>query len=252
MRAAKQWVEEIEELSSLPEFQTCAIEIHDPTAVTSTYDVDTDTWVTVGDGRIVFADGEKQTRARVIGIRADRSESGGATDNPTGVQAIRVQFPFSQYQGRVMKDWQIRVVDGARNPALEGYLFAVTADTFSGNRASHTIHASVNVESEATWGVPTQITGTVTDLDDEPVRGVSVRGFSDDQGYWILEFEAQTGADGSYALSGTDPSKQYVVAFQKDGYLPVMFDGIPGTTLDNATLVAHNATGIDAVMVEES
>lgn len=244
------WAAQIDAVSSLPEFQNCTVEILDPTLITSVYDIETDTFTQSGDGRVEFADGSKQTQARVIGIRADRPNGGAATDNPTGIQSIRVQIPFSQFPGRVMKDWHIRIVDGGRNPALESYLFSVTADTFSGARASHTIHAVVNVESEVSWSVPTQITGSVTDANGDPVSGVEVRGFSDENGYWILEFEAQTGADGFYALSGTDSSKQYVVAFLKDGYEPVVYDGHTGFTLDDGDLVAHNATGVDAVLVE--
>lgn len=143
--AAGSWAQQIADVSSLPEYQNCTIQLIDPTLQTTVYDVDTGVYAITGDPVLV------ETQARVIGIRATNDQSGASTGNPTGIKGIRVQFPYAAYPSRVKRGWQVRVIDGGRNPALLGYIFAVESDTFSGNRASHTIDCSVDVESSATW-----------------------------------------------------------------------------------------------------
>lgn len=138
------WAAEIEAVSSLPEFQNATVELIQP-ATDSVYDMQTAQW-SGGSPTLLVA-----TRARVIGIRSPRSVNGDVVSNPTNTLAIRVQFPFSQYPSRISPGVQVRVTDGGRNPALETYLFTVTSDNLSSQRASHTLECTVDLEGVAEW-----------------------------------------------------------------------------------------------------
>lgn len=122
------WAQEVADVSELPEFQNAVI--------------------TLRKGSAKYAE---DIPARIIGIRSTLDVNGQTTGSATGSQAIRIQFPYSAYPARVARGTQVQVVDGGRNPALEGYLIIVDSDNMSSQRASHTLSCSTNVESVAVW-----------------------------------------------------------------------------------------------------
>lgn len=139
------WSEEIESVSSLPEYQNATIEIRNPLLTASTFDLTTNTFTQVGNP-VVWTG-----RARIIGVRSALDIPGGLANNPTGSKTVRVQIPSSGYNLRVNRGFQIRVTDGGRNPILENYLLVVESDFNSGAMASRTFECSINLEVDPQW-----------------------------------------------------------------------------------------------------
>ena len=122
------WAQQIADISSDPAYQNATIKLQNGATVLLT-----------------------DTRARIIGVRPALDASGAQTGDATAAKKLRVQFPYEAYPDRVPHGTLVRVVDGGRNPALEGYLIVVESDNFSSNRASHTLECTVDVESVASW-----------------------------------------------------------------------------------------------------
>lgn len=138
----KDWPAEIEAISSRPEFQNATVQLIDASGIPNSEYVNGE-WTSEAPIPLV------ETRARVIATRSPAdSDIGG---NPSGFQAIRVQFPYSAYSDRIKRGTIIWVKDGGRSPDLSEYLFKVETDNFSSNRASRTLSCVVDIESKVTW-----------------------------------------------------------------------------------------------------
>lgn len=145
IRFKANWPADIAAISERPEFMTATLEIRNPLLVTSDIDVRTGTATT--NGNPVVARG----RGRVIGTRAVTEATDGTVSDPTNIKPIRIQIPRDMYDGRIIRGWQIRVVDGGRNPRLESMVFVVRSDVQGGNMASRTVECAVDVEAYANW-----------------------------------------------------------------------------------------------------
>lgn len=138
------WAQEIADITGLPEYQNCQIEIRDPSLLVRTGTIETGySW----SGNPVVWTG----RARIIGIRAALDIMAGTTANPSGSKSVRVQIPYGAYFGRINRGWQIRVIDGGRNPVLEQYLITVESDFNAGNQATQIIECSIAVDNDPGW-----------------------------------------------------------------------------------------------------
>lgn len=235
MRAPVVWADAIGEVSA--RFMNATVSLLNPSLVTSVFDVDTNSYVSSGNPVVAGP-----INARVQPIRLAVNVQAGGTANPSSQVRLRVQIPRESYSGKIQRGWQIVVTAADRNPELENYLLVVDAVVDSSWRASITVEGMVNVENEYTPTAPTQITGTVTDGTD-PIAGVVVRAFREEDGIWLWELAATTDANGSYVLAGTNPAYTYAIVAKKTGYATEYYDG--AVDFAGATPVAHDATGID-------
>ena len=239
MRSPVVWADAIAAVSD--EYKNATVSLIDPSRVQSTFDADTNVTVQVGNP-VVAAD----IPARVQPIRLSVDQRAAQTGNPTGEVRMRVQIPRTSYSGKIRRGWQVRVTAADRNPELENYLIVVDAVVDSSWRASITIEGMVNVENDVQPFTPPAITGVVTDGAD-PIPGVVVRAFRLEDGIWLWELAATTDANGSYSLAGSNPAYTYAVVAKKTGYITEYYDG--AADFAGATLVAHNATGVDFELV---
>lgn len=136
------WAADIESISSLPEFQNATIQLIDASGIPASEYIDGE-WTSESPEPLL------ETRARVIATRSPSDSDIGS--NPSGFQAIRVQFPYAAYSQRIKRGTIVWVVDGGRSPDLSEYLFKVETDNFSSNRASRTLSCVVDIESKVTW-----------------------------------------------------------------------------------------------------
>ena len=235
MRAPLVWADVIGEISD--DYKNATISLIDPSLVTSTFDVNTNQFVQVGNPIVA-----ENIAARVQPVRLAVDTRAGSTGNPSGEVRIRVQIPRTTFAGKIQRGWLIRVTAADRNFELLNLLFVVDSDVNSSWRASHTVEATVNVEADANWATVPFIGGTVESGGD-PLAGAVVRAFQEVDGLWLFRFAATTDANGSYQLRGTDPSATYAVVASKTGYVTSYYDN--AVDLDTASVVAHNATGVD-------
>lgn len=235
MRAPLVWANVIGEVSD--DYKNATISLINPALVSSTFDVDTNSYTSVGNP--VVAEG---IDARVQPVRLAVDVRAGSTGNPSGEIRIRVQIPRTAYSGKIQRGWLIRVTAADRNPELLDLLFVVDSDVNSSWRASHTVEATVNVEADANWAAVPFISGTVESGGD-PLAGAVVRAFQEVDDLWLFRFAATTDADGTYQLRGTDPSATYAVVASKTGYDTEFYNN--HNNFNSANPVAHNATGID-------
>jgi hypothetical protein len=240
MRAPLVWADVIGEISD--DYKNATISLLDPSLVTSTFDVETNAFVQVGNP--VVAEG---INARVQPVRLAVDTRASSTGNPSSEVRIRVQIPRTAYSGKIQRGWLIRVTQAERNPELLNLLFMVDSDVNSSWRASHTVEATVSVENDANWAAVPFISGTV-ESDSEPLAGAVVRAFEEVDGLWLFRFAATTDAEGTYQLRGTGPSATYAIVTSKTGYVTSYYDG--ASDFDTADAVAHNATGVDFDLME--
>lgn len=240
MRSPVVWADAIAAVSD--EYKNATVSLIDPSLVTTTFDVDTNQTVQVGNAVIA-----SDIAARVQPIRLSVDQRAGATGNPSGEVRMRVQIPRTAYSGKIRRGWQVRVTEATRNPELEDYLIVVDAVVDSSWRASITIEGMVNVENTVSTAVVTSITGRVTNSHPHNVANATIRAFYEEDGIWLFALAASTNNSGHYTLSGTDPTKTYAVVASKSGYVTQYYDG--AADFDTATVVAHNATGIDFELV---
>lgn len=140
------WAQEVADVSGEPIYQNAEIEIRDPSLVTRTGSV------AGGDLEYDFSDVVVWTgQARVASTRSDIGAGGNTSTNPTSIKAMRVQIPYDKDFTRVLRGWQIRVIDGGRNDRLEDYLFAIESDVNSSHVASLTFNCTVDVENVPNW-----------------------------------------------------------------------------------------------------
>lgn len=238
-QAPSVWADRISAISN--EFKNATISLLDPSLVTSTFDVNTNGYVQVGDPIIA-----ENISARVQPVRMAVDTRAGGTGNPSGEVRIRVQIPREAYAGKIRRGWLIRVTAADRNAELLDYLFVVDAAVDSSWRASVTVEATVNVEADANWDALPSVSGFI-ESDNLPLAGVVVRAFEQVDGLWLFRFAATSKTDGTYQLRGTDPDATYAVVASKTGYATSYYNG--ASDLDTADVVAYNATGVDFDLV---
>lgn len=138
------WQADIASVTESTEYQNAIIQITDPSALTTTYDYETNAYTVTGDGLVY--DGQ----ARVQPNRSAREIDYAPVQDPSSAKAILIQIPSAEVVS-IKRGFQVRVTDGGRNSALEGFLFTVVADVNSSNMASHTFEAVANVEVDPQW-----------------------------------------------------------------------------------------------------
>lgn len=132
------YADEIAAVSTLPEYQTAQIRIEDPSLVSSSYDVETGQWTTVGDP-VVY-----EGQARIIGVRWGVTSEGESQANRSTISSIRVQIP-QHGTGRVKRGCKVFVMS-APNTVLTSYAFTVTSDMQGASAAARTFECALDMD----------------------------------------------------------------------------------------------------------
>jgi len=119
------------------------VDLLNPNLTTSTYNVDTGTYVTTGNPVVAT-----NVSARIQPFRVSVDVGANGTGNPSGEIRVRVQIPRTSVTGRIQRGWQVRVVQSERTPDLDTYLFYVDSVVNSSWRASITLECTVNLDNE--------------------------------------------------------------------------------------------------------
>ena len=138
----KHWSEEISEVTKSSEFQTCTVEIIDPSKVVGgSYNYDTGAYSEVTDAGVIYSGA-----ARFIPIRAGVSIQGEDQSNSTTLRTVRFQLQDSapSYVGKGMF---LRITAAPHNDSLVGRTAKVEDDFQGGSRATRTIHAVMDIDS---------------------------------------------------------------------------------------------------------
>lgn len=144
---AGDWAAEIAEVSGDEEYQRCRIQIRNPDLRARVGDIEAGYhW----EGDPVIWVGQ----ARIVGVRAAMDILAGNAADPSGSKTVRVQIPYEIMEGltgRIRRGWQIRVLDGGRNPKLKHYVLTIESDFNSGNVASPVLECSIALDNDPNW-----------------------------------------------------------------------------------------------------
>lgn len=149
------WAAEVAEVSGDAAYQNCRIQIRNPKLLTVARDMMTGTTTVTGEP-VVW-----EGQARIIGPRSALDLQGSTSENPSGTKSVRVQIPYGAYMDRIDRGWEIRVIDGGRNPNLENYKLYIESDFNSGNVASYTIECSIALDENPGWAPRDPVPGFV-------------------------------------------------------------------------------------------
>lgn len=140
----KHWSQEVAEVSGRAEFQTCTMQIIDPSLIDVDYDIDTGIETVVGDG--VIYDGQ----ARLIGVRRGVNYEGANQGNSKVITAIRVQLPHDALPQRLEKGFMGKVTAAPLNPSLTQYVYTLASALQGSSAGSRTLE--FNVDGDAIYG----------------------------------------------------------------------------------------------------
>lgn len=156
------WADGVAEESTKSEYQNALIRIEDPTLVTVSYDVETDTTTVTGDP-VVYAGPARLIPVRWASYAANQNQA-----NPTNLSDIRIQIPryvdvapgFGSGEfgltpfgsstdafERIRTGCRVFVDSCPRNRSLETYLFMITADIQGSMTGARTFQASVDSDA---------------------------------------------------------------------------------------------------------
>lgn len=139
----KTWFEEIAEITESEEYQTCEVEIVDPTKVESEWDFEAKEYVDV-----ILPGYEVYTgRARLIPVRRGVNYEGATQHNSKVITAIRIQLPHKEAPIRLRKSFSARVTSAPHNPTLETYVFTLASDVHGSSAATRTLEFNLDGDS---------------------------------------------------------------------------------------------------------
>lgn len=131
------WAQEVEDVSTLPEFQNANVTIYVP-SYGGSWNVDTNTETGGTPASLIY-----QGRARVVGIRSSSRDQ--KNYDPTTLKSVRLQVPRSGISKRVPDQARAYFTDGGRNPQLTQYGFTVNSDFNSSHVAAYTFELTVDI-----------------------------------------------------------------------------------------------------------
>lgn len=140
----KHWSQEVAEVSGRAEFQTCTMQIIDPSLIEVDYDIDTGIETVVGDGVIY------EGQARLIGVRSATNYEGATQGNSKANKSLRVQFPHGTLPQRLEKGFIGKVTSAPLNPSLTGYVYYLMTGIQGASAGSRTLE--FNVDGDAVFG----------------------------------------------------------------------------------------------------
>lgn len=140
----KHWSQEVAEVSGRAEFQTCTMQIIDPSLIDVDYDIDTGIETVVGDGVIY------EGQARLIGVRSATNYEGATQGNSKANKSLRVQLPHDSLPMRLEKGFIGKVTSAPLNPSLTGYVYYLMTGIQGASAGSRTLE--FNVDGDAVFG----------------------------------------------------------------------------------------------------
>lgn len=144
----KGWALEIAEESGKAEYQTCEIEVTDPTKyVAGEYDIDTGLY---GDPTILPGYMIYEGQARFIGVRRAVNYEGATQNNSKAINAIRVQLPHGVAPIRLVKGTMGKITSAPLNPMLETLVLYMASAIQGSSAATRTLE--FNVDGDAVYG----------------------------------------------------------------------------------------------------
>lgn len=140
---SKFWADEIAEVTSQAEYQTCTVKIIDPELIVGgVYDPSTNTYSPVSEDGEVYSG-----QARFIPIRAGITQGGETQANATTIRYVRFQLP--QFTGPlyIRKGLTVQFLTASRNPSLVGRWSSVIDDFQGSSAATRTFTAAMDIDS---------------------------------------------------------------------------------------------------------
>lgn len=131
------WAQEVEDVSTLPDFQNANITIYIPSHGGS-WDVGTNTETGGTPAQLIY-----RGPARVVGIRSGSNDQ--QNFDPTVLKSVRVQVRRSGVTKRVPDGARAFFTNGGRNPQLTQYEFTVNSDFNSSQVAAYTFELTVDL-----------------------------------------------------------------------------------------------------------
>lgn len=140
----KTWFEEIGEITSDAEYQTCEVEFTDPAKVSVKHNPDTGEKTVVKQPGSVLYSGQ----ARLIAVRRGVNYEGATQKNSKTITGIRVQTPMKSLPFSVVKSMKAVVTSASYNPTLERYVFTLSSDIHGSSAAARTFEFNVDGDSQ--------------------------------------------------------------------------------------------------------
>lgn len=143
----KHWSAEIAEITGQQEYQTCEIQIIDPSKVErGEYDIDTgEQEITLLPGYELYAG-----QARFIPVRRAVNYEGATQNNSKAISAIRVQVTSQELPVRLPKGTTAKITSAPRNPMLETLVLYLSTAVQGSSAATRTLE--FNVDGDAVYG----------------------------------------------------------------------------------------------------
>lgn len=141
----KTWADEIAESLNTPEYHNAVITLLDPSLTTTTWNVDTNEPVTVGNP--VIASG---IHARINWPLRSVADPGTTDFDTTTIRSGRCSIDNAEYGGPLRNGMQLVVTDGGRSPDLLRYRFGIAEAMNDSWMASRVF--KITVDGEATNG----------------------------------------------------------------------------------------------------
>lgn len=136
------WTAEISATTMTTEYQNAVINICDPSLVSATWNIDTNTPSYTGSA--VLARG---IQARVNWPLRAVTDPGTNVGDPSIIRAGRLTVRYADYPHAIRTGFVFVVTDGGDNPDLLRYVFRIDEAINSSNMASRVMKITVNGES---------------------------------------------------------------------------------------------------------
>lgn len=145
----KTWTEEINEVSTGSDVMNAVVNIIDPSLVTTTWNIETNTPVSIGNGVIAAA-----IPARINWPLRAINDPGTATGDPSVVRAGRISIPLSAYSGPLRTGLVVVVLSAVSNPDLVRYVYRIDEAINGSNMANRVAKITVDGESSSGGSTP--------------------------------------------------------------------------------------------------
>ena len=136
------WTEEIYDLTSTTEYQNAIINICDPSLITTSWNIDTNTATPSGSAVLV-----RGIQARVNWPLRAVTDPGTNVADPSIIRAGRLTIRYTDYPGPIRTGLVFIVTNGGDNPDLLRYVFRIDEAINSSNMATRVMKISVNGEA---------------------------------------------------------------------------------------------------------
>lgn len=138
----ERWTDEIAEIITSTEYMNAVVNIIDPTLVTTTWDIDTNTPTVTGNAVVA-----RHVMARINWPLRSVTDAGTTDADPSVIRAGRITIPWSEFSGPIRTGMQFVVIDGGDNPDMSRYVYRIDEAINGSNSASRAMKIAVDGES---------------------------------------------------------------------------------------------------------